>query len=276
MQIFSVAKHVPYPKVDYAKFDGDKMIADEAAHMEAVRAYLVKIGYTGKHTGEVIRFPVADGQALYMIAEGVGKKFGLVHLAYGDGYQYMGVEHLPRAKILAMAEQEKAYKKLFQRSASFWDNRKVGEIVHYHNGFGQFVRGEIVETPKGKAMKPIALVGKWEAYDLPRFDQSGELTLGYHAKQIAEGETMKPHESNIYESDPARFKRDGDPRTMEALDLTPPPLTAERSILAALTRLRYNVNKALDDDMDHSAPDQIAETRKALAKAKAMLEDAGI
>ena len=62
MKVFSTP--VPAPKVDFANFDRDKMIAAEVTHMKAVETWLKEKGYTGKHTGEIVRFPRRGGKTM--------------------------------------------------------------------------------------------------------------------------------------------------------------------------------------------------------------------
>lgn len=102
---------------------------------------------------------------------------------------------------------------------AFYATLQVGQIIHYHDGFGQFVRCEVVELteptlvgfdeiPVGtKVLKQLALVGAWRSYDLK--------SEGYHAKQIREGKLMMPNASNLYENPKAAFT-DPDPRQMPA------------------------------------------------------------
>lgn len=83
-------------------------------HQEALKKWLVKHGYTGKNTGRTCKFPVADGYAVYMLAE--GSKSCLIHLPYGDGYQFPYVERLTKKDILENIQREEALRKIFSRS----------------------------------------------------------------------------------------------------------------------------------------------------------------
>ena len=111
MKVYS--SPIPAPAVDYRNFDRGKMIADESAHQEAVKSWLKTNGYTGKRTGEIVRFQVADGYALYMLAD--GQKSALIHLPYGDAYQYPDVRYLPKAEILRRVEADKRLTALFKK-----------------------------------------------------------------------------------------------------------------------------------------------------------------
>jgi hypothetical protein len=116
MKVFSCPAEVPEPQPDYKNYDRVKEQQAEDAHLEALKAWLVSKGYTGKHTGATVRFQVADGYAQYMLAD--GKSPCLIHLPYGDAYQYRDVQFLPKAEILHRIEREKAWSKLFQGHGS--------------------------------------------------------------------------------------------------------------------------------------------------------------
>jgi hypothetical protein len=101
MKVYSLPAEVPAPQVDYQNFNLDKMINDERKHRLSLQSWLFKAGYTGKNTGKLVNFPVADGYAQYMIAE--GKSTCLIHLPYGDAYQFQYVSRLTKRDILARA-----------------------------------------------------------------------------------------------------------------------------------------------------------------------------
>lgn len=135
-------------------------------------------------------------------------------------------------------------------SDQWWAAQKIGDIIHYHNGFGQFVRGVVVKgpTPKGRrsgenVMKPTALVGNWKSYDLPSRSPTGEVIYPYHASKVVnnhlESSLFQPHASNIYEC-PDYSQGGTNPFTLPPIDLSPPGNnpTSER-----LERLR---NKAIE------------------------------
>jgi hypothetical protein len=107
------ASPIPDPKTDYVNFDRDKMIKQENEHRAALKKWLLDSGYTGKRTGETVRFQVADGYAEYMLAD--GRKSALIHLPYADAYSYPDVRFLPKAEILRRIDAEKNFAKLFSK-----------------------------------------------------------------------------------------------------------------------------------------------------------------
>lgn len=111
MKIFTLPKEVPPPFVDYSNYNQAKVDADEKKHMADLKASLIKGGYAGKHTGKIYKEGVADGHALYMVAD--GKSFCLIHLPYGDAYRSNNVQFLPKSEILRRIEAGKKFASLF-------------------------------------------------------------------------------------------------------------------------------------------------------------------
>ena len=112
MKVCGVPKEVSFPEPDYSNFDFKKEQEREKLHKQDLKNWLQAQGYEGEHTGEVLSFPVADGHAQYMMADG-GKKSLLIHLPYGDSYHYRDVEFLPRSEIVKRIGQEKGLQSIF-------------------------------------------------------------------------------------------------------------------------------------------------------------------
>jgi hypothetical protein len=94
---------------DFGNYDNDAEEAKIEAHKAQVKDWLVTNGYTGKNTGKIVSFGVADGSAQYMLAE--GRKSALVHLPYWDAYQYRDAKFIPKAEILRRIKMEENYAK---------------------------------------------------------------------------------------------------------------------------------------------------------------------
>lgn len=102
MKVYSCPADVPAPEIDFsAPFDLREETKREEAHQEALKAWLVTHGYTGKHTGRIYCESVADGAALYMFGHGptAGKSI-LIHLPYGDAWESRNVAHIPATEII--------------------------------------------------------------------------------------------------------------------------------------------------------------------------------
>jgi len=84
-----------------------------------VRSKLFDLGYKGKLSGEVIRFHVADGYALYMVAH-KGNTLVLIHLELGDAYSIPAahIRGLTKADVVAQINHEQAIAKMFAKVQS--------------------------------------------------------------------------------------------------------------------------------------------------------------
>lgn len=119
MKVFSVPEAVPFPTADFANYDFKAEQAREEAHKQALRQHLRDMGYTGKHNGKIARFPIADGYAQYMLADGNGR-YGssfLIHLPYCDAWHYHDIGYLPKKAIVERIEQQDRADALFAKKA---------------------------------------------------------------------------------------------------------------------------------------------------------------
>ncbi len=116
MKIYSLPPQVPAPEPDYANYDSAKEMQRERDHTAVLAAWLKANGFPGKMTGEIYSEGVADGSALYMVAD--GRQFALVHLPYGDAYQSRNVAFLTKKEIIRRLEATKAFNKAFANAKS--------------------------------------------------------------------------------------------------------------------------------------------------------------
>lgn len=172
-------------------------------------------------------------------------------------------------EIISAINADNFWESFADENQRWWAERKIGEIVHYHNGFGEFVRGEIIETPEGMKMKPTALVGNWREGDLPHYDRYGNLCEGYHAREIREGKVFQPNASNMWESPTFSRRNDIDPTVLPAISLEVKGMSSEQKEIKALSDQRKQILAALE--LDHSNIDIAGELRKALARVKVLI-----
>lgn len=181
----------------------------------------------------------ADGMPTYRVERARGRgtyDCVIVSPDYKGETKVFGAEEIRRA-----IAWEKALDNTMSKIDAWYDKIPLGAIVHYDNGFGQYVRCRVVMGTTvhsaGKSVKcllPIALVGNWYKNDLPHRRLTGELVKGYHAERIEKGEMFRP--STVYEVNP----HGPDPKNMPALDLTVPEATPEQ-----VERMR--LNKAIEE-----------------------------
>ena len=184
---------------------------------------------------------------------------------YGGTKKVFGTEEIKRA-----VAYDKAVAASMNDTKDWWANRTVGEIVHYHNGFGQYVRGEIVRAGHEMKMRPTALVGNWHARDLPRRRRDGSVEYSYHVKKIRFPDVdslLQPHESNMVESPRfSRMRSSDDPRTLPVIDLSDPPeLIGVEAEHAKLENMRTRAINALQEGHDDPVA-AFAMVRKILAE----------
>jgi hypothetical protein len=211
----------------------------------------------GLQVGKLIRFGVADGYALYFVTKVGPKTVEVRHVALYDAYAFQGIIlRNGKGKVSrTIAERACGFDDLLGKmkndSDGFYDSLTSGSIVHYHNGFGQYVRCEVTEDHQ---LKSIALVGNWGKNDLPYRYPNGEICLPYHVKKIMSGEGWRTPADNIFEY--SKFSRTGnatvDPRQLSPIDLTVPPMTAEEHVRAAKIKRLDAIRElaGMRDDLD--------------------------
>lgn len=113
MKVYAAPEHLEY-RPDYRNYNYNVERQKEKEAYVKLKEWLVENGYNGPLTGETVYYPVADGNAQYMIAD-AGRRSCLIHI--GDsGYHYQGIEHFPKAAIVKKLQQQKNMKALFGRS----------------------------------------------------------------------------------------------------------------------------------------------------------------
>jgi len=226
--------------------------------------------------GTEFRSVIADGNCLWRVtrARGRGVWEAEVQPEWVEVYgkrtmisDYVGTTDVfTTERIAGSINMDNVFARLADDSDFFWEDQVEGAIVHYHNSFGQYVRGRIVIEDGRKVMLPIALVGAWRNHDLVGWTAWGEVRKGYHVRKIEEGETMRPHATNIYECPGFRGPRgeasEINPREAEAIDLTPPERTPEE--------ITYNEAVAILNDVRSlvghgTTPDSTEGVRELLA-----------
>lgn len=196
----------------------------------------------------------ADGMCQWEVTGKAGRAVWKCVVTQESG-DYVGVvKHFGTDEIRLALAWMAAFDSAKNGDDSFYESLPLGKIVHYHNSFGEFVRCEVVmastEKSDGKAikcLKPIALVGNWKGFDLPRRNRDGSIELGYHAKKIVEGRCWRASASCVYESPRFSDRAVSDPRKMEPISLEVPPMDAAAEQKARLEQIRQSVKEILDN-----------------------------
>ena len=111
-KIYTAPKEVSLPSntfdnvKDWQEND-EKYIANLKKHLQE------ELGYNEKNTGEVIKFPAADGYALYMVIS--MKPLMLVHLELGDAWCYQYASRLTAKDVQTKIDQQKRIDEMFAK-----------------------------------------------------------------------------------------------------------------------------------------------------------------
>lgn len=209
--------------------------------------------------GDTFRSSYADGNPLWRVTSKSGAS---AWIAVSEDEDYGGMEHAFTTKQVESAMKwARTLSALGNDHDDFFANLNPGEIVHYHNGFGDYVRCQVIlgegtsvhgdDLTGLNVLQPIALVGEWK-HDLPRRDARGEVQLGYHAEKVINRTgAWQPSTSCVFEapgfSGPRGPVAGRDPRDMEAIDLSVPEMDEAEKMAAAAERMRAAMIEVLND-----------------------------
>lgn len=166
-------------------------------------------------------------------------------------------------EIIQALEWEKFDEEQKKKHEGFIKSLKEGQTVHYHHGFGGFVRCRVVQKDGENTLLPVAIVGEWSSFDLPQRDIRGNINWGYHATNIQNGKTFTPHASNIYESPDyaGHSKNKTNPALMTPIDLTLPELNNEEKSKAKFWKKVEEIQVIIKDQ--DAGPEAILERIRA-------------
>jgi hypothetical protein len=284
-----IASPITEPRIDWSDFEvtNRRIEAWAIALAENARGR----GRIDPEIGRIVKFSIADGYAEYVVFG--TRPLQLIHVP--ESYDISGahMRGLTLSDVRALVEYDRHIESMFDAHEDYYANLPVGTIVHYDNGFGQFVRCERVEGPKGKRLRELALVGNWDDYDLPRRMPDGSIHFGYHAEGVIEGRQMEPNYGSIWERYDAkgrewsmrgldntdhlneigkarfaeqRYQAPFDPTTEPAIDLTPPPIEGEALAMAAYVQRMHLIRQAMGDE-----PQTLDEARAKYAEIRALV-----
>jgi hypothetical protein len=107
-KIYSPPASIPVPKLNWEDIDAYE-VANEN-FIKELRSFC-RDRNKGTHVGEVIKFPVADGYAEYMVAS--LSPVELIHLPLWDAWEFQYVDRLTAQDIKEKISNEKKLAKLF-------------------------------------------------------------------------------------------------------------------------------------------------------------------
>ena len=159
------------------------------------------------------------------------------------------------AEILGSLGMSALFSNLADDNEKFLQSQKPGTILHYHNGFGNYVRQIVVLHEGRMKLKAIALVGEWAKHDLPMRRANGDISSPYHVKKIQDGELSDRLQcSTTYEhptfSKPRGGKESIDPRKLNPINLELPPLEGDIKVATELWQLIERVQAKLNPETE--------------------------
>jgi hypothetical protein len=113
-EVYKAPDGVELPEIDWANFNHEEYEAANQKYLDDLKAKLQEMGYKGKNMGEVIKFPFADGYAMYMVASMNPLK--LIHIALGDAWDYPNVDLMTPVRVQEMIDQQKALEEIFSKN----------------------------------------------------------------------------------------------------------------------------------------------------------------
>jgi len=108
-EIFSAPESIKKPVLDFANIE--QWQKDEEEYIEKIKQVLLNHYDDKTNVGEIIRFPVGDGHACYMVMQMSPPQ--LLHLEVGDCWEFQYIERLTKEDIQQKIDQAKALAKLF-------------------------------------------------------------------------------------------------------------------------------------------------------------------
>ena len=102
-EIYNAPKEIELPNYSFDNVGNWK--DEEASYKKKLIAHINDMGYNGKNVGEIIRLPMADSYAQYMVLS--MKPLGLIHLELGDAWTSEFAELLTAKKVNQMIEADK-------------------------------------------------------------------------------------------------------------------------------------------------------------------------
>lgn len=190
--------------------------------------------------GTKFNYTYADGNPEWTVTQNRGRGMWIATIKEDADWKgtTKAFSSLEIRQSLALADM---WAESASESDKFFMGLTSGSIVHYRNGHNQYVRCKVTPT---KELLPIALVGDWRAYDLPKRQRDGTVYNGYHADKVINGTVFRPHASNVWEcnvaqkpnSQPIGFVSESNPNNMMPVMLTVPAMTPEQSVEAAKWR----------------------------------------
>lgn len=108
-KIYNLPEGIEVPSLDVKDIKGYEVKCNELR--ENLKKWLKYNGFTGKHSGTCISFPVADGYAEYMVVN--LRPVQLIHIPVWDAWNYPQAKYITAKEITDKIEADIRLAKLF-------------------------------------------------------------------------------------------------------------------------------------------------------------------
>jgi hypothetical protein len=177
------------------------------------------------------RSSYADANPEWLVIEKRGRGTWIAEVI--DCPDYAGAKQaFTTEQIEGSRGMSRMFAKLVSDSDKFLDNLATGSFVHYRNS-GNYVRCQVTAD---KQLLPVALVGDWRPYDLPRRAANGEIYYGYHVDSIRNKKTFRPNANHLYEYQKMPYDK-VNPATLPTINWTVPEMTPDEAAEAEKHRI---------------------------------------
>jgi hypothetical protein len=109
--IYDLPESIKVPELDFRDMESYRKA--EEKFYEDLKAFCKK-RKDGKNVGEIIKFPVADGYAMYMVAS--MKPLELIHIPIMDAWEFEYAHLLTAKEVQQKIDQKKALEELFAKN----------------------------------------------------------------------------------------------------------------------------------------------------------------
>lgn len=112
--IYSAPTGFEAPKMSFINFNRDEWAKTEKDYLERLSTFCKNRNPNDPdYVGQVIKFPAADGYALYMVA--ALKPVQLIHIELMDAYSFQYANRLTKKDVMAEVDREKGIRELFAK-----------------------------------------------------------------------------------------------------------------------------------------------------------------
>lgn len=176
------------------------------------------------------RSSYADANPEWLVIEKRGRGTWIAEVI--DCPDYKGAKRaFTTEQIEAAISWSNTINKVQDNSDKFFAQLTPGSFIHYRNS-GNWVRCQVTASHE---LLPVALVGNWPKYDLPKRMPNGDIYYGYHADSIRDKKTFRPHASHLYEYQPMSYDT-VNPATLSPVNFEVPEMTENERIVAGKHR----------------------------------------